>query len=184
MRNWSDAEHSSSDRQSFSPDELIQTFARCQYFPEKDRLAQQLMAQGLVRAAEVTGIAAQDIVDKCALLSRFCPTDADFMTVAREMVAEITRLREQRAQDTWKQKWESKYGKPAKWKQGDTCLCCGRKWAEIEATARAKDRKMRDDITAKLGTRDWKDIGWLEIFLAQEACGYPLTPEQAKMIGR
>jgi hypothetical protein len=30
----------------------------------------------------------------------------------------------------------------------------------------------------------WAKISWLDIYLEQEACGYPLTREQEKMIGR
>lgn len=48
-----------------------------------------------------------------------------------------------------------------------------------------RDRKIRAHITKSRGNwPGWKALGWLEIFEAQEAVGYPLTPEQRKMIGR
>lgn len=45
----------------------------------------QSLAAGLMRAVEITGISGADIVAQCAVLSEWCPTDADLMTVAKDI---------------------------------------------------------------------------------------------------
>ena len=50
----------------------------------------------------------------------------------------------------------------------------------------ARDRKIKEHLSLKHGGHfpGFSKIGWLEMFEAQEACGYPLTRDQEKMIGR
>jgi hypothetical protein len=50
----------------------------------------------------------------------------------------------------------------------------------------ARDKKIKEYLILKRGGKwpGWAKISWLDIFEAQEAIGYPLTTEQARMIGR
>ncbi len=43
------------------------------------------LVNGLVNAEKITGVAAERIVERCASLSKFCPTDYDLQQVAKDM---------------------------------------------------------------------------------------------------
>lgn len=43
------------------------------------------LANGLIRAGDITGIAMVDIVRRCADTSPYCPTDADLLTAAKDL---------------------------------------------------------------------------------------------------
>ena len=70
---------------------VIEAFSRCSNYP-KERVGVLGLAQGLAKAARVTGVSARAIVERCAEISQWCPTDMDLMNVARELqpVAERT----------------------------------------------------------------------------------------------
>src|ERR1017187_130178 len=78
------------EKLEIDPLDLIGVFARSSNFP-KTKEAVQFLAQGLSKASKASGVEMSDIVDRCAELSGFCPTDHDMLKVAEE-------IRVQRAQ--------------------------------------------------------------------------------------
>ncbi len=75
------------------PLDLVGTFSRSSNFP-KTKEGIQFLAQGLFKASKASGVAMADLVDRCAELSGFCPTDHDLLRVAEEM--RIERVEEKR----------------------------------------------------------------------------------------
>jgi hypothetical protein len=71
--------------QTEDPVQLVtEAFSRCSNYP-KESAGIFGLAQGLAKAARVTGIAMRAIVERCAEISQWCPTDLDLMNVAREL---------------------------------------------------------------------------------------------------
>lgn len=64
--------------------QLCASFQRCMNYP-KDELGVIALARGLVRAQRLTQVLMERIVSECLETSMYCPTDADFMTVARDI---------------------------------------------------------------------------------------------------
>lgn len=65
---------------------VTMAFSRCTNWPkEPDGISG--LVQGLQRACQETGIEPVALVNRCAELSHFCPTDKDLLKVAREMRA-------------------------------------------------------------------------------------------------
>ena len=50
-------------------------------------------------------------------------------------------------------------------------------WLSIEAKVKAEIRRRRGNWPG------WEKIEWREIYMVQEDLGYPLTPEQRKIMG-
>lgn len=100
------------------------------------------------------------------------PTLRDIITAATNLRAKFEPDEDPR------KKWEREYG-PAVGTKVDFK-------SPVEPPYMERDRKIRAHIIEKRGGTfpGWAALGWLEIFEAQEACGYPLTREQEKMIGR
>ena len=69
---------------------VTEAFSRCSNYP-KEQAGIFGLAQGLVKASRITGVAQEAIVDRCADISKFCPTDADLLSVAREIQPAATR---------------------------------------------------------------------------------------------
>jgi hypothetical protein len=95
-----------------SPLKLIAAFQRCQNYP-KDDFGVQALVQGLATASRETGVQMQDITERCAKISQYCPTDADFLNVARDILADRKRAEEADVERTKRAAWERDCG-PAK----------------------------------------------------------------------
>lgn len=109
------------------------------------------------------------------ILSKFTqkfPTVQDIMDVGLNLLPQFQIPFNQLAE------WERECGPPRPLKPDFT--------PANEPPYMERDRKIKEHLTLKHGGHfpGFAKIGWLELFEAQEACGYPLTPEQAKMIGR
>lgn len=69
-------------------DEAIEQLAplqRTKDYPKNSR-GMLALAEGLIRASDLTGKTMEAIVRRCADTSPYCPTDADLLTVAKDMV--------------------------------------------------------------------------------------------------
>ena len=110
-----------------------------------------------------------------AILSKFTklfPTVQDIIDTALNLLPQFQIQHSQLVE------WEREYGLPtpmrADFKQED------------EPPYMERDRKAKQYLTLKHGGKfpGFAKIGWLELFEAFEACGYPLNVDQRKMIGR
>lgn len=63
---------------------LCSAFTRCMNYP-KDEDGVAALARGLMWAASSTDIPMHRIVEECCRISMYCPTDADMLTVARDI---------------------------------------------------------------------------------------------------
>lgn len=64
--------------------QIVSRLSRTKRFPTtRDEL--EGLAEGLQCAHKATGVPGPQIVTKCAELSEWCPTDADLLTVARDI---------------------------------------------------------------------------------------------------
>jgi hypothetical protein len=85
------------DEQQQDPEDLvIRAFSRCQNYP-KDRLGVLGLAQGLKLASDRFSVKMEEIINECVESSVFCPTDADLLNVARELVP-----KEKSVEEKWK----------------------------------------------------------------------------------
>jgi hypothetical protein len=101
--------------QCTGPEELARgAFSRCSNWPDT-REGQLGLAQALRKAADEFGQTMGAIVERCAGLSQYCPTDFDLRRVAAEMRDQQERARR---------------GVPA-WKRRQICQrCSGSGWEE------------------------------------------------------
>jgi hypothetical protein len=165
-----------------TPEELIRVFARCPNWPD-DELGRIALAQGLARAERDTGMPREEIVERCAALSTFCPTDHDLLSVAQEMAATKRATAEAKAQETREAEWRKQYGAPQKFE-------CD--WSLVDvAEAKRKQAEMGRAIMKHLGIspnnrnpnrRSIQRVSWHDYFTAQRDLGYPLTPAQRKYL--
>lgn len=110
-----------------------------------------------------------------AILSKFTqkfPTVQDITDTALNLLPQF------QIQHSQLLEWEKEYG-PATPARPDFK-------PTLEPPCMERDRKIKQYLTLKHNGAfpGFAKIGWLELFEAQEAVGCPLTPEQAKMIGR
>lgn len=155
------------------PTELVLTFARCQNYP-RDQAAILLLAQGLRKASDVTGIAMELIVDRCAETSQYCPTDAELLAAGRLITEEIKRKRE--AARDLDAELRKQYGPPKPWKP------------EIDPaslTAEQERTKIMKRVAKRLGIKDWnKDRHtWPEIYATMKDLGYEIPPAARSWYG-
>ncbi len=64
--------------------QIVSRLSRTKRYPTTGA-EMQALADGLIRAHTATRVPGADIVLKCAELSEWCPTDADLLTVARDI---------------------------------------------------------------------------------------------------
>ena len=120
-----------------SPEDLCrQAFSRCSNWPE-DRAGQLGLAQGLKMASGRCHVTQEELIARCRETSAFCPTDADLLRVAGDMIRERQTVEEPAERQRKLNEWSRKYGPPKPFEPITTCLCCGREWAEIIRTAKA-----------------------------------------------
>ncbi len=99
--------------------ECVRRLSRTKNYPKDDK-GVSFLAEGLIRACAGTGAPGQQIVMVCATTSEWCPTDADLMTIGRQI-----RDEQKRAQEALKpsveEEWRKVYGppKPFDWKALD-----------------------------------------------------------------
>ncbi len=67
--------------------ELVSKLSRTKKYPTDDDGVQHL-ARGLQQASESASIGAGRIIDRCAQISEWCPTDAELLSVARDIARE------------------------------------------------------------------------------------------------
>lgn len=169
--------------QQQNPAELIGRFERCPNFPKTPE-GIVFLAQGLAQAARTTGIDATDIVDACAAIGRFCPTDHELLNVARNI--RDRRQTEAESKRNRTAEWERQYGKPEPydWKAETSKIM-----ADASEYWR-KDRKILDLMrkTAAAHGIKLKKLShstWFSMQVwAQEKVGLPVTPEQRKEMNR
>jgi hypothetical protein len=89
---------------------LIGKLSRTRNFPQSEDGVKDL-AESLDRISGAIGIDPAALVQRCADLSEFCPTDADMWTTAREIKEEIRRKAES-ASPTQMARWRKEYGDP------------------------------------------------------------------------
>ncbi len=82
-------------------EELIGRFSRCAKFPDTD-MGVIYLAEGLKSASDACGVTMAAIVAKCAMQSRFCPTDFELLETGRLLRAESDRLEVEHSQPMWK----------------------------------------------------------------------------------
>jgi len=158
--------HPATEQQA-TPFELIATFQRCPNFP-KDELGTIALAQGLAKAARETGVEMQAIVERCCEISKFCPTDADLLVVARD-ISRLQAVSEgsydsmagagNHAPADQRRAWEKAYGPPKRfeWNEADKQRVAGVK--AREAAVHAAIRKELQLVEGKMpnGQRpDWR----------------------------
>ncbi len=67
--------------------ELVSKLQRTKKFPADDA-GLECLARGLQQASESAKIGAGRIIDRCSQISEWCPTDAELLTVARDLARE------------------------------------------------------------------------------------------------
>ena len=63
---------------------LVSRLERTAGYPRSDD-GVEFLARGLQKASATTGIKEARIVERCAEISRYCPTDSDLLTVAKDI---------------------------------------------------------------------------------------------------
>ncbi len=142
-----------------TPEEIVtRAFSRCQNWP-KERLGVLGLAQGLRRASDRFAIPMNDIVLRCAEASQYCPTDADLITVAREMRDTIRRGAESKVDVT--AEWQRQYGQPQDFN-----------WQQIDhaKVKRVKDRER--ELLAAIKAKYPQELSWAGMALAAAELGY------------
>ncbi len=143
--------------------ELIGRLSRTKNFP-RDGAGLTYLAEGLLRAADQNGVDARHVVMICATTSDWCPTDADLMTIARQIRDEQKRAQEA-LQPSVAEQWQRKYGpaKPFDW----TAL-------DREKTKRIKtrERELWSALKHRFHGRDLGQIDWITLAVAAEELGY------------
>lgn len=116
------------------------------------------LARGLQKAADTMMVSASLIVEKCAEASQFCPTDADLLTVARELRDENRR----KNQPDVTKEWQAMYGapKPFDWKQIDNGKA---------KHVKDRERQLLNAIKAKYPG----ELSWHAMIEAAKELGYP-----------
>lgn len=162
-----------------TPHELVAKFVRCQKYPTDVRGINDL-ADGLERAAQKSGITMHEIVDATLPLAQFCPTDAEFLTIARNIRDERDRDADTKRNKT--SEWQRQYGKPAsyEWKAEAAKIAAATKihWK--------KDAEMLKLMRDKAAERHvpLRKMGHLEHIRLMVECqrivGIEVTPQQEK----
>ncbi len=67
--------------------DLVGKLSRTKKYPADDEGVMNL-AQGLQKASDSTQVGAGRIIERCASISEWCPTDAELLTVARDLARE------------------------------------------------------------------------------------------------
>lgn len=165
-----------------TPLDMIECFSRCGNFPRTVE-GIQFLAHGLVKASQETGVPMQIIVEACASMSNYCPTDAELLNVGRnihrEMSEQIEAKRDREAE------WARQYGKanPYDWKAEAAKIMpqASAHWKKD----RAMVKLMRDQLThqgAKFKNLGYQDRLALQIW-AQDQIGIEVTASQRKDVG-
>ena len=145
------------------PMDLLPRFQRCANYPRDDEGVLAL-AQGLAAAWRHTGVRMADIVERCATDSQYCPTDADLLTVAKEIKAK--RIWDADSKRHIHAEWRREYGDPVKFDwQGEA--------AKILPQARMtqeRQRKMWERLRERFDPQHWPD--WTTIAKAAREMGY------------
>ena len=162
-------------------------FGRCSNYP-REKEGVQFLAQGLAKAADATGVEMQAIVDRCAELSQFCPTDYDLLTVASEMKAQ--RRAQEEAKRNKIAEWERECGPPQPFDL--KAELTGEQIMENGRIAREKRKQMlavmrKEWERTNPGSRkDWTKMSqqaWMRLQIwAQEQVGIAVTPEQRREV--
>jgi len=131
--------------------------------------------QGEERFARAVQETAVSVDHARAILSKFTqkfPTVQDITDTALNLLPQF------QIQHSQLLEWEREYGPPSPARPDFN--------PNPEPPYMDRYRKIKQHLTLKHGGHfpGFAKIGWLEMFEAQEAVGYPLTPEQKKMIGR
>ncbi len=143
-------------------------------FP-KDEAGSLALVHGLIRAAEKTGVAMDAIVEECCSSSRYCPTDADLLVVAKDLarckaVAEgkfdsMGNAANSVKADTVDQ-WRKEYGKPVPFPAIN---------AQFHAKAKAAHKRRQEMYRAienHLGIKNQRYPDWTAMAKAARELGY------------
>ena len=139
------------------PEDLVtKAFSRCQNWP-KERLGILGLAQGLKKSAERFSVSMEAIVERCAEISQYCPTDADLLTVGRDLRAAIDRSNEPNKEAEWKLQYGA--AKPFDWTVIDK-----------EHVKHVRDREAK--LIAAIKAKYPGEIGWSGMAQAARELGY------------
>ena len=139
---------------------LVAVFERCSNYPRDERGVQAL-ADGLLAAETAMLVPAAEIVARCARESTFCPTDADLLTVAREIRDEHRRA-EQRDET---EDWRRIYGPPQPFN-------IARDFFARANAAHQRDAEMWAKLRQHLKVVDGKWPDWSTMARAARELGY------------
>jgi hypothetical protein len=139
--------------------ELIARFSRTKNFP-RDEAGLNFLAEGLMAAVNETGAPGRQIVMVCAATSEWCPTDADLMTIARQIRDEQKRAQEA-LQPSIEKEWRQAYGppRPFDWKTLD-----------MEKVKRVKSRE--NEMLRKIKAKYPQELTWAGMIAAASEFGY------------
>ena len=156
----------------------VRFFSRCSNWPA-ERLGVIGLAQALARASREHGMTPLQLAERCASLSRYCPTDADLFTIAEETGARRKESEEARRDELWRQRWRQQHGapEPFDWESAID-------WKRVTAVhARHTEmwRKLADFFQVKKRANRWPDhetiaramddLGYHDYAYAQRRCG-------------
>lgn len=149
--------------------ELVEKLERTRNYPrDPEGKGVEGLARGLQRASETAKVAAARIVEKCAAESEFCPTDYDFLNIAKE----IARL-DAVATGTFdslagagnsignENEWREVYGPAKPFKFGDL---------DMAKVKRVKNRER--EMFAAIKTKYPGELSWRGMIDAARELGY------------
>jgi hypothetical protein len=138
--------------------ELIGRFERTKKYPNTDS-GLRYLAEGLMAAVKETGATGPAIVFRCAKSSEWCPTDADFMTAAREIREEMRRHEESKIDVT--AEWRGKYGQP---KDFD--------WRVLDVDRKNRIKAREREMMHAIRSRHTEPLDWVGMISAARELGY------------
>ncbi len=142
---------------------LVGRLARTKDYPA-DIAGVTFLAEGLLRAADQYSVDPHHVVMTCATTSRFCPTDADLVTIARQIHDEQKRAQEA-LEPSVAEQWQRKYGpaKPFDWTALDR---------EKTNRIKSRERELWAALKHRFHGRDLGQIDWITLAGAAEELGY------------
>lgn len=158
---------------------LVAKFSRCMRYPAGEDEFEAL-ADGLEKASRIASVEMLAIVDACLLISQFCPTDAELLTVARNIRDE--RKREFDAKQDKTREWRQQYGNPESYDWKAEAAKIMPQHMEFKAKETRMLALMRDK--ARERHMPLHKMGQLEFLRLQVDCqriaGIEVTPEQER----
>ncbi len=138
---------------------LIARLSRTKNYP-KDEDGLTFLAEGLMRASAETGAPGQQIVMVCATTSEWCPTDADLMTIAKQIRDEQKRAQEA-LQPSVENEWRRTYGPPQPFD-----------WKALDVPKIKLTKKREKELYQQIKARHPEELTWAGMIAAARELGY------------